>query len=972
MIPPRLILYLHTQCIVKSDLCHLSEESDARLTLKELITTISSEPASPRQEVILLMKRFILIVVFLCSLEYMPAMATIYLVGPSRPYSSLQAVTGLLLPGDTVLVDGDHTYPGGVNFTQPGAIDAPITIRGIRINGNRPVISGGANTVQFSTPWPYTGPGADHYIFEGFEITGGTSRGIYHQAADLVVRDTLVHDCPQHGILGADGGSGSLTLEHVEVYACGSGDTRHQIYMATDETNRPPGSVFRMQFCYIHDGNGGNNVKSRAERNEIYYNWIEGAYYHELELIGPDGQDPELAREDSDVVGNVLWKRNDFAVIRVGGDGTGETFGRYRFVNNTIIAGSGVVFRIFDGIESIEMHNNVLYREGTGAVAVMRTVEADWLHGEVIGGSHNWLKNGATTIPSQWTGTIFGTDPLFDDISANSLNPSASSPLVDSGDFTLESPPRYPFPSPLFPPHYVPGHSAGLIGSEQTRLIFNQIDIGAYERSDDLLCVDDSNQTGTEDGTSLHPFSTIQDALDASSDGFLICIAQGDYLENIQINDRQVGLFGGFEGGDPSDYASGTGGSFTSQNPDLWIARILASPSASAVEFLYTGASGSTIDGLTISGGDRGIELDDDLTWPELTGMTIRRTIIESNGPSGSTSHRGGGMYLSGSSHRVDSNTIRSNRSGRGAGIYSTAADCVISGNRIESNVAYDDHAGGLNLSGSVHLTGNTIIDNRTGEGLGYGWGGGVLILGTAWLSGNVISGNHAPSIGGAVFVDEGGWAELRNELIYGNTTQAHDKGGAAVYVDGGAGPSHADIINCTITDNTSPGSTGGNGIYVEGNSSASAVNSIFSGNGTDDFYVSGDSTLTVRYSLSQESVTGTGNFSADPLFADPSNADYHLKSMQGRWDPAAAGGIGSWVTDSVHSPAIDAGDPGSSYGSETEPNGDRINLGVFGNTEFASRSFEMTPVPSNSPVGVFVILFVISALVLGSSRFDR
>jgi hypothetical protein len=43
-----------------------------------------------------------------------------------------------------------------------------------------------------------------------------------------------------------------------------------------------PGSVFRLQYCFVHDANGGNNVKSRAERNEIYYNWLEGAVYHEL------------------------------------------------------------------------------------------------------------------------------------------------------------------------------------------------------------------------------------------------------------------------------------------------------------------------------------------------------------------------------------------------------------------------------------------------------------------------------------------------------------------------------------------------------------------------------------------------------------------------------------------------------------------------------------------------------------------
>ncbi len=53
------------------------------------------------------------------------------------------------------------------------------------------------------------------------------------------------------------------------------GISAHQIYMATDESAHP-GSVFRMQFCYMHDGAGGNNVKSRSERNEIYYNWIEG------------------------------------------------------------------------------------------------------------------------------------------------------------------------------------------------------------------------------------------------------------------------------------------------------------------------------------------------------------------------------------------------------------------------------------------------------------------------------------------------------------------------------------------------------------------------------------------------------------------------------------------------------------------------------------------------------------------------
>jgi hypothetical protein len=109
-----------------------------------------------------------------------------------------------------------------------------------------------------------------------------------------------------------------------------------------------------MQHCYIHpsvdyaricDGGscqstdagpcgangpcvfwGGNAVKTRAQRNEIYYNWIEGSQYPELSLIGPDWSEVDgggypdggsvppnctlqnsrdsLVREDSDVVGS--------------------------------------------------------------------------------------------------------------------------------------------------------------------------------------------------------------------------------------------------------------------------------------------------------------------------------------------------------------------------------------------------------------------------------------------------------------------------------------------------------------------------------------------------------------------------------------------------------------------------------------------------------------------------------------------
>ncbi|MBN1619731.1 hypothetical protein JW890_03320 [candidate division WOR-3 bacterium] len=432
------------------------------------------------------MKKAVFLLFFLCG----SAKTEIYLVGPTKPYTQLQQVTDLLNPGDTVFVDGDNIYTGGVSFTRAGTPSEKIAVIGVRINGSRPVISGGINTVAFISPWPYEN-GADHYIFQGFEVTEGTSRGIYHQADDLTIRDVLVRDCPAHGILGADQGSGSCLIEFVEVRNCGEGDRRHQIYMATDEVHHP-GSVFRMQFCYIHDANGGNNVKSRAERNEIYYNWIEGAFYHELELIGCDEGDTgniHLKREDSDVVGNVLLKKAtssgnnpQFYVTRIGGDGTGMTHGRYRFVNNTIICGTSAVFRCFDTLECLEVHNNVFYRQG-GEVNIIRTQDAFWVHDTaVITGSNNWVFQGALNIPTQWTGTIEGADPGFVDYSTFDLRISAGSPLVNSGNSSLAGPVGMPFPNPLFPPVFHPP-LLEIQSTASPRPIWGTIDIGAFEYS---------------------------------------------------------------------------------------------------------------------------------------------------------------------------------------------------------------------------------------------------------------------------------------------------------------------------------------------------------------------------------------------------------------------------------------------------------------------------------------------------------
>ncbi len=412
-------------------------------------------------------------------------------VGSGRQHATLAQAVAVMQPGDVIEVYDDETYPtaqtSGIEFpsARSGTAGSPITVRGMTTTlGRRPRLSGARWTVQMN---------ASHFVLENFEVTAGTHTCLRHYADDVTVRNVVVHDCVRNGLLGTDTDSGSLTLEYTEIYNTGadiSGENlAHQIYMATDESAHP-GSVFRMQHCWVHDGRGGNNVKSRAERNEIFYNWIEEADIYELELIGPDiaGSTPTSVREDSDVVGNVLVKApaNIYYAVRVGGDRAGtETNGAYRFVNNTFVGASSTpgLIRMYLGIASLEISNNVFYRVGGGAFSrLWRDVEGVWVGGtERIAGANNWVMTGSMFVPSQLTGTTFGTNPQFVDAATVDVRPTASSPLVNAGSASPPAP-ASPIPSPLAAPLFMPVRRAvPAVGAAPARASVGVIDIGAYE-----------------------------------------------------------------------------------------------------------------------------------------------------------------------------------------------------------------------------------------------------------------------------------------------------------------------------------------------------------------------------------------------------------------------------------------------------------------------------------------------------------
>lgn len=146
-------------------------------------------------------------------------------------------------------------------------------------------------------------------------------------------------------------------------------------------------------------------------------------------------------------------------------------------------------------------------------------------------------------------------------------------------------------------------------------------------------------------------------------------------------------------------------------------------------------------------------------------------------------------------------------------------------------------------------------------------------------------------------------------------------------------------MINNTFYNNLY-GITGGDNMVVENNIFAEidliALKEV-------------DGSSSITYNAFWQNGTDFGNTSPgvanylniNPSFADPANGDYHLKSQAGRWDPNSQ----SWVQDAVTSPCIDAGNMERAIGFEPFPNGGIVNLGAYGGTAEASKSYFGEPV---------------------------
>ncbi|HPC92418.1 MAG TPA: MopE-related protein, partial [Myxococcota bacterium] len=434
-----------------------------------------------------------------------------------------------------------------------------------------------------------------------------------------------------------------------------------------------------------------------------------------------------------------------------------------------------------------------------------------------------------------------------------------------------------------------------------------------------VLWVDQSNiGDPDENGSRLHPFTTIGKALAVSQDGTVIRVLEGTYPGGLTVEHPNIRIIG-----------SGTDNTFVSSV-------------AGATGFYVTGDN-VTIQDMKVSGGRYGLEING------VTNGTFQNLTISTL--TGATGQDAAGIVLNATSNITLSGLKISGVTG-GVGNHVSCIGCVAPPGQPGVAVIVD-------ASSSITISDGIFFDLRGGRGgrksdqYSYWGGAGGRAVGV-WIrnaSSSIVVQNTATynAYGGesgkgysSIYCDPGG-----NGLgiVVESSSDVRATGSLIYDMLGGASCKNSTDYNysgCVFTANNGAvlidhlTCVGSGHIKQKGFWSSSGAtipigvtNSIFAH--LSDYCLWNDPSndggvLTVSYSNMfdcQAGVQSNANvmsncLTSDPMFVndDITAPDYHLLPS---------------------SPSIDTGKPNSDYCNEPYPNGCRVNMGAYGNTAEAT-----------------------------------
>jgi len=278
---------------------------------------------------------------------------------------------------------------------------------------------------------------------------------------------------------------------------------------------------------------------------------------------------------------------------------------------------------------------------------------------------------------------------------------------------------------------------------------------------------------------------------------------------------------------------------------------------------------------------------------------------------------------------------------GYGGGIFlfdvtqARISSCIITNNRVEGGWLTYNYGGGVYGNNSSAILTNCIVNNNRVrqtyfDSVGIGYGGGLYVNNGAWTIRDCVFAHnlaycngYGTARGGGMYLN-GGIHEVRNCVVVSNDATWKPGGGCGIYAN-----ATIRFWNCTVVTNT-----GGDGFKRE-SGFVSITNSIFWANGDDLVNVASN----VGFSCIEDGdFSGVnGNVSIDPLFVDRKYC--HLASQSGDYRNGYSWG-GTWQKSVINSPLIDKGNPKDSVGKEPLQNGRRINIGAYGGTVVASKTY--------------------------------
>ncbi len=228
----------------------------------------------------------------------------------------------------------------------------------------------------------------------------------------------------------------------------------------------------------------------------------------------------------------------------------------------------------------------------------------------------------------------------------------------------------------------------------------------------------------TLDGATNH--ATIAEALDAAQDGSTVLLCDGTYEESVTI-EREVTL-ASLHGAGAVTLDAGHVGSVVT----------LAAGAATLSGLVLTHGSGTLVGGKLVGGG---IAVTDGLR------LTVDDCVIEDN-----TAERGAGLFTE------------------------FGAVTTITGSIVRDNAA-TGWGGGAMVRGTLFAFSSGFSDNDASHG------GAVMVSldGTVSLHDLVMTGNHADTLGGAMYVMAGATVDADDGVVFSGNTSAGFGGGVAL-----------------------------------------------------------------------------------------------------------------------------------------------------------------------------------------------